>query len=77
MSEIICTISLGDGVLDNDYTVYSDGKIFRLYDRSPAPNNYNIEEWLTASQLDDTTKRKILEKCPSEHKEKVRGILFP
>ena len=60
--------------MDNDYTVYQNGKIKRFYDRSIY--SPNVVEWLDASQIDENTKRKILEKCSPEHIDQVNSILF-
>jgi hypothetical protein len=34
MDKEICTIDLGNGILDNDYIFFESGKIKRVYDRN-------------------------------------------
>jgi len=76
MDDKICTIGIGSFSMDNDYTFYESGKIHRLYDRSMAPGNFNLESWLTAKDISDNKKKQILEKCPEKFKERIKGILF-
>ncbi len=73
MKNEICTISLPKGVLDNDYIFYTDGTIKHFYDQSIYQPNK--ETMLSANDIDDDTKNKLLEKCPVEFKEKVSVIL--
>jgi hypothetical protein len=74
MDNEICTIYLGDGALDNDYTVYQSGKIKHFYDRHSF--SLNNEEWLKVSDIDDYTKKRILQKCPTEFKEEVEKLFL-
>jgi hypothetical protein len=68
----ICTIFNGNNGLDNDYTIYSNGTIKHSYDRHAfALNN---EEMTTVDELSTDKKKKLLDKCPKEHKEKVKKI---
>jgi hypothetical protein len=70
----ICTVSLGKASMDNDYTFYQNGKIKHFHDRSIY--DPNIVEWLEASQINDSTKNKILENCSTEYKGQVSDILY-
>lgn len=66
MAKAICTISLAKSWLDNDYTFFDDGSIEHLYDKHETKPN--ISENLTANQIPDETKNKLLAKCPQQHK---------
>lgn len=69
----ICTISIGDGWLDNDYTFYDDGKIKHYYDQHPT--KHSITDWITPSQISDHKKKKILDNCSVETKSIIEKIL--
>ena len=75
MNKEICTIFIGNGVLDDDYTFYEDGTIKRFYDQNQF--KYNLEEWVTPDQISDHKKQKLLDKCEVAHKEQIQKILFP
>lgn len=72
-NEEICTISIGNGILDDDYTFFVDGKIKRLYDKSNF--SYNITEWVTEEKISESKKSKILKKCPEDKKQLISQIL--
>jgi hypothetical protein len=75
MTEIkkICTIYLGSSMLDDDYTLYEDGRVKHFYDRNQW--SLNNEEWLDASKISNSIKQKLLEKCPEEAKEEAKKLL--
>jgi hypothetical protein len=75
MAEVkeICTVYLGSSMLDDDYTLYEDGRVKHFYDRNQW--SLNNEEWLDASKISDSIKHALLEKCPEETKEKAKKIL--
>ena len=73
MSKEIITISVPKGELESDYTFYEDGKIHHIYDQSV--HKLNLEAWITARNLSDSEKEKILKVCPYEHKAKIAAIL--
>jgi len=73
MSKEICTISIGNGWLDNDFTFYEDGSVKHHYDEHPTKPD--ITRKLKASKLTELTKTKILNNCPEEHKSKIESIL--
>ena len=73
MSKEIVTISVPKGELDSDYTFYEDGKIHHVYDQSVY--KLNLEAWITARNIPDAEKAKILKVCPQEHKAKITAIL--
>ena len=74
MTEVreICTIYLGSSMLDDDYTLYEDGRVKHYYDRNAW--SLNNEEWLDPSKITDSIKQKLFEKCPEESKEKVKKL---
>ncbi len=69
----ICTVFLGSSTLDDDYTLYEDGRVKRFYDNNAY--SLNNEEWLDAKNLNTSIKQKLLDKCPEELKEKARQLL--
>jgi hypothetical protein len=75
MAEVkeICTVYLGSSTLDDDYTLYEDGRIKHFYDQNQW--SLNNEEWLDASKVSYSIKQALLEKCPEESKEKAKKIL--
>jgi hypothetical protein len=75
MGNKVCIIEFSRGVLDNDYHIYDDGRIEHLYDKSYFDHSYTT--WLTVEDLGEEFKQKLLRKCPKEHIETVRGILYP
>lgn len=74
MSKEICTISIPNGLLDNDYTFYDDGSIMHFYDAHET--RPNITEHISADQISDYEKKKIIENCPENYKEQITMILF-
>jgi hypothetical protein len=77
MEEIICTIYLGVGILDNDYIFYEDGRILNKYDAYPHPSRSNLTRWVTANDISEPTKNKLIEKCSEDHKDLIHRILYP
>lgn len=73
MDKEICTIFIGAGGLDDDYTFYESGKIKRFYDRNTF--KLNITEWVEAKDISDGKRKKLVEKCEPEHKAKIMEIL--
>ena len=73
MEKEICTISIGGPALEDDYTFYESGKIKRFYDQ----NQYklNNEEWIEAKDINDSKKKRLLEKCEEIYKEKISNLL--
>ena len=74
MEKEICTIEIGRGVLDNGYTIYKSGKIKHCYDQSIYKPNQ--EAWYDADKIEDNIKKKLMDKCPVEFQEQVRGIRY-
>lgn len=70
----ICTVYLGSSTLDDDYTLYENGRVRRAYDNHAW--SLNNEDWLEAKTLSEHIKQKLLDKCPEESKEKARELLY-
>ena len=75
MAEVkeICTVYLGSSMIDDDYTLYEDGRVKHFYDQNQW--SLNNEEWLDANKISDSIKQALLEKCPEEYKEKAKNLL--
>jgi len=73
MSKEIITISVPKGQLDNEYTFYEDGKIKYSYDQ----NIYkpNLEAWITARDISEGERDKILKECPLNLKPQISQLL--
>ena len=72
-SKEIVTISVPKGDLDNDYTFFEDGKIRHNYDQSAT--KMGLEGWISARNIPEADKEKILKACPLQFKSKITGIL--
>jgi hypothetical protein len=73
MENEICTISIGNGIIDDDYTFFDDGRIKRIYDMDTW--NYNLTHFVTHEAIPDSKKEKIIEKCPTHYLPFVRSVL--
>jgi hypothetical protein len=73
MKKEICTISITNNWLGDEYTFYEDDKIKRIFDNNSL--NSDVTEWLEAYQINKQTKDKLIRNCPEELKEKVMQIL--
>jgi len=74
MSKDICTINIPKGWLGNDYTFYDDGSIKPFYDAHET--RPNITEHISADQISDHKKKKLIENCFENYKEQITEILF-
>ena len=74
MKEKICTIELGDGLTDNDYTFYTDGSIKRFYDRNAF--DLNVTDIVKKDEIMDYVKVKLLDKCPPIYKKRIKELLY-
>ena len=72
-SKEIVTISVPKGDLDNDYTFFEDGKIHHNYDQNATKTG--LEVWISARNIPDNDKEKILKACPLQFKTKITTIL--
>lgn len=73
MEKEICTISITNNSLGDNYTFYEDQTIKRNYDSNS--QHLDITEWLTNDQISHQSKDKIVKNCPEELKEKIMLIL--
>lgn len=64
---------LKKGLLDNDYYFYEDGTIVHHYDRTT--EKVNIEDIVSASDIPESDKDKILSQCKNECNEEVYHII--
>ncbi len=62
-------LSMKKGMLDNDYYFYDDGKILHHYDQTMQKRD--LEVYVTANDISESDKQKILEKCISECPEQI------
>jgi hypothetical protein len=72
-AKAICTIYCRKGLLDDEYTLYEDGKVLRYYDEHQW--SLNQEKWFKATEIADYLKQELLNECPEELKEKARELL--
>ena len=63
------------GILDDDYTLYDDGSVFRFYDKHTYPGGQNIEENLTVADLSAKVKQRLHDAASADNKELVEDIL--
>lgn len=63
------------GILDDDYTLFESGKILHEFDRNSYPGGYNLKEELTADQIDDEIRNRLLEAAAENDKERVKQLL--
>ncbi len=71
----ICTVFIGDGMYDNDFTFFDDGKIYREWDENKW--NYNLKGWISPDSIRNSHKSKILKKLDGETLKRVSEILYP
>ena len=73
MANEICTIDIGNGFLDSNYTFNEDGSIKHFYDQ----NMYklNQERWVDANEISASDKEKILKNCAEEYRQIIQHIL--
>lgn len=66
MNKEILSVSLGNGILDNDYVFYEDGTVIHEYDQSIYKPNQKSK--LTLAQIDDKTFASIVLKLTESEK---------
>lgn len=74
--KILANFTQCKGGLDDDYILYEDGTVLHEYDRSTAPGNYNLKEYLEIKDLKDKIKEGLLLNASQELKDKVSKILW-
>lgn len=62
------------GGLDDDYILYDNGIIVHTYDRHIYKGGQDRTEELTAEQLSDEIKQRLLDDCAEENKVQVKII---
>jgi hypothetical protein len=72
MDKEICIISIGDGVIDNDYTFYENGKVKRSYDDNIY--RHSLVQWLEIYNIDENTRKKLLLKCPKNLLPQIQSL---
>jgi hypothetical protein len=75
LEKIICTVDIREGMFDNDFTFYEDGRIKRYYDKNSF--NYDNTDWVSSNQIRESHKTKILERLEGKLLEKIKAILYP
>jgi hypothetical protein len=63
------------GVLDDDYTLFESGIILHEYDRHGAPGGQNLTTKLTAKEINDEVKLRLLDSASEEDKELAKQLL--
>ena len=82
-SKEVCTISLsasyegassngGGWFKDDDYTFYSDGRVFHEWDENDW--SYGLTEWLSVADLSDGKKARFLEKASEANKPALQEL---
>jgi hypothetical protein len=63
------------GDLDDDYTLYENGEILHEYDAHRYPGGYNLKRTLRPSDLNGSTKDRLLKAASEENKDLAKKIL--
>jgi len=72
---VVSTFYKSRNGLDNQYTLYSSGKILREYDRHIYSGGSNLKEVLSADQINAGIKDELLSAASPENKELVKSLL--
>ncbi len=75
MDRIIAISNKMKNMLDDDYSLFESGKILHEYDRNIYPGNQNLKEELTASQISDEVKLRLLDSASEEDKDLAKKLL--
>lgn len=62
-------LSMKKGIYDNDYYFYEDGTILHHYDRTMT--KWDIEEYVSPSNISESEKEEILSRCKSECNQEI------
>lgn len=73
--DIICKVDIREGMFDNDFTFYNDGRIKHYYDKNYF--NYDNTAWVSHDQIRESEKKKILDKLDGSLKDRIERILYP
>jgi len=71
MPSEVCTISLGNGVLDNDYIFYADGTIERYYDAHQWSHSNTVP--ILWNSIKSSDKEKLVQRLPPDILTLVEG----
>lgn len=63
------------GDLDDDYTLFDNGEILHEYDKSRYPGGYNLKRTLTAAELRDDVKQRLLNATGDSDRELAKRLL--
>jgi len=61
------------GILDDDYTLYEDGRIVHEYDQSQF--KFNLTRELSAAELKETVKDRLIAAASNEDKDLAKKLL--
>ena len=61
------------GTLDNEYYFYENGKILHSFDKTMS--KLNVEEFVSALDIPEHERQEMLDKCPLEFKDRIKGML--
>ena len=61
--------------LDDDYTLYENGEILHEYDAHAYPGGQNKTRKITANDLSESVKKRLLESASEDNKYLVKKIL--
>lgn len=73
MESKICTISIANTWLGDEYTFYENDTIKRIYDNNSLSSD--VVEWLEPDQISKQNKDKLIRNCMEEFKERIMLIL--
>ena len=62
-------------IYDDDYWFFESGKI--IYHHDKHETDAGREDVVTADKIPEARKKRILNDCPEELKEKIKVILYP
>lgn len=73
MEKELCTISIANNRLSDEYIFYDDNTIKKVCDNHSLTSNKT--EWIVSKSINKQTKDKLIRSCPEEFKEQVMQIL--
>jgi hypothetical protein len=74
MRQEICTISIGQDGLNDDYTFYENGRVHRYFTSSLYGTTN--KEWIGGQEITKPNKEKLRQACDAEFLAKIERILF-
>lgn len=67
----ICTISIGNNKLDNEYTFYTDGTVMHEYDLE---NGARHVDEIHVRDIDTPERLALREACEKQYKQKIQDL---